>query len=150
MPPWSSFPCFLEGWTKNKKKMKKKKKKKKKKKEKKKEKKKKKEDEEEQKKKMKKTQKNNKKNKNRSAPNVHQQMCTTRRPFQRLGGVLSNYPNQNQMRQFPRKVQKCNFSRTVFANECPLGALWKSKKEERYNLRYCFAPTSGWNIQDHF
>ena len=72
-----------------------------------------------------------------------QQMCTTRRPFQRLGGLLSNHPNQNQkknnklsnekvhcrkvsatfsrsseMRQFPRKVQKIQFfSRTVFANE---------------------------------
>ena len=67
------------------------------------------------------------------APNVHQQMCTTRKPFQHLGGLLSNHPNQNQkktnnyqwesalpksfcnffalseMRQFPRKVQKCNF-----------------------------------------
>ena len=33
--------------------------------------------------------------KTRRAPNVHQQMwlCTTRRPFQRLGGLLSNHPN---------------------------------------------------------
>ena len=69
----------------------------------------------------------------RRAPDVHQQMCTTRRPFQRLGGLLSNHPDQNQknnklsnekvplpknfcnffalfrseMQQFPGKAQKC-------------------------------------------
>ena len=37
--------------------------------------------------------------KSRRAPNVHQQMCTTRKPFQRLGGLLSNHPNQNQKMQ---------------------------------------------------
>ena len=64
---------------------------------------------------------------------MHQQMCTTRRPFQHLGGLLSNHLDQDQekqqiikresvlpksfcnffalseMRQFPGKVQKCNF-----------------------------------------
>ena len=77
----------------------------------------------------------------RAAPNVHQQMCTTRRPFQRFGGLLSNHPNQNPKDdEFSnekvrcRKVsatlsrslkcweiqEKCKdaiFSRTVFANE---------------------------------
>ena len=77
----------------------------------------------------------------RRAPNVHQQMCTTRRPFQRLGGLLSNHPDQikksNKLSNervlcrkvsatFPRSLKCGNFqekcknaiiSRTVFANE---------------------------------
>ena len=72
---------------------------------------------------------------------MHQQMCTTGRPFQRLGGLLSNHPNRNQKDEefsnekvYCRKVSatfsrslKCweiqgeckivIFSRTVFANE---------------------------------
>ena len=69
-------------------------------------------------------------------------MCTTRRPFQRLGGLLSNHPNQNQKKNnrlsnekvhcrkvsatfsrslkcgnFQRKSKNAIFSRTVFANE---------------------------------
>ena len=81
-------------------------------------------------------------NKNRAAQaNVHQQMCTTGRPFQRLGGLLSNHPNKikkttnSQMRESalpksfcnffalsemlgnPGKVENAIFSRTVFANE---------------------------------
>ena len=42
----------------------------------------------------------------RRAPNVHQQMCTTRKPFQRLGGLLSNHPNQNQ-RTTNYQMRKC-------------------------------------------
>ena len=78
----------------------------------------------------------------RRALNVHQQLCTTRRPFQLLGGLLSNHPSQNQKNNklsnekvHCRKVSatfsrspkcgnfhqgKCKiaiFSRTVFANE---------------------------------
>ena len=77
----------------------------------------------------------------RRAPNVHQQMCTTRRPFQRLGGLLSNHPNQNKKdnklsnekvhcrkvsatfsrslkcSNFQGKCKNAIFSRTVFANE---------------------------------
>ena len=41
------------------------------------------------------------------APNVHQQMCTTRRPFQRLGGLLSNHPNQNQKKTTNYQMRKC-------------------------------------------
>ena len=71
---------------------------------------------------------------------MHQEMCTTRKPFQRLGGLLSNHPDQTQKKNrlsnekvHCRKVSatfsrslKCNkfqgkrknaiFSWTVFAN----------------------------------
>ena len=77
----------------------------------------------------------------RRAPNVHQQMCTTRRPFQRPGGLLSNHPNQKNNNNklsnekvhcrkvsatfsrslkcgnFQGKYKNAIFSRTVFANE---------------------------------
>ena len=72
---------------------------------------------------------------------MHQQMCTTRRLFQRLGGLLTNHPNQNQKNNklsnekvhcrkvsatfsrslkcgnFQGKYKNAIFSRTVFTNE---------------------------------
>ena len=51
----------------------------------------------------------------RAAPNVHQQMCTTGRPFQRLGGLLSNHPNQNQDDKFSNEKTHCRKVSATFS-----------------------------------
>ena len=62
----------------------------------------------------------------RAVPNVHQQMCTTGRPFQRLEGLLSNHSppppqkkkNKKQLYIYNEKVHCRNvsatFSRSIF------------------------------------
>ena len=74
------------------------------------------------------------------APNVHQQMCTTGRSFQRVGGLLSNkkvrcrnvsatFFTLSEMQQIPKKVQNAIFLRTVFADvKTQLGPTLNTRK----------------------
>ena len=61
------------------------------------------------------------------APNAHQQMCTTGRTFQRLGGLLSNHPAQNQESdELSNEKAHCKKKRSL---KCKLWNAVKSRRD---------------------